>query len=45
MAFEEIMKPAVSDMKETPNLVDYQSTKLDFDWFRDGFSGLDCHGS
>ena len=41
MAFEEIMKPAVSDMKETPNLVDYQSTKLDFDWFRDGFSGLD----
>ena len=32
MAFEEITKPSVSDMKETPNLIDYQSTKEDFDW-------------
>ena len=41
MAFEEITKPSVSDMKETPNLIDYQSTREDFDWYRDGFSGLD----
>ena len=41
MAFDEIKKPPVTDMAITPNLVDYQATRDNFDWFRDAYSGLD----
>ena len=41
MAFDEIKKPPVADMEVTPNLVDYQATRDNFDWFRDAYSGLD----
>jgi len=39
--FPTISKPSISNMPIPPNLIDYEKTKKDFDWFKDGFSKLD----
>ena len=39
--FPTIAKPSVSNMPIPPNLSDYEKTRKDFDWFKDGFSKLD----
>ena len=39
--FPTIAKPSISNMPIPPNLSDYEKTRKDFDWFKDGFSKLD----
>ena len=39
--FPTIAKPSISNMPIPPNLIDYEKTRKDFDWFKDGFSKLD----
>jgi acetyl-CoA synthetase len=41
MDYQEIAKPSGPYKKVKPNLVDYDATRSDFEWFRDAFEKMD----